>query len=48
MFMMAGIAGWAFGGFAGVETGWRGTDTCANKNLQECGIIYKHLNFYIF
>ena len=24
MFMLAGITGWAFGGFAGTQTGWWG------------------------
>jgi heme/copper-type cytochrome/quinol oxidase subunit 1 len=38
--MMAGIAGWAFGGFAGVETGWRGTDLYLHNTLNVVGHIH--------
>jgi cytochrome c oxidase subunit 1 len=40
LFMMAGIAGWAFGGFAGVETGWRGTDLYLHNTLNVVGHIH--------
>jgi cytochrome c oxidase subunit I len=40
MFMMAGIAGWAFGGFAGAETGWRGADVYLHNTLNIVGHIH--------
>ncbi|MDR4489760.1 MAG: cbb3-type cytochrome c oxidase subunit I [Candidatus Nitrosocosmicus sp.] len=40
MFMMAGLAGWAFGGFAGMETGWWGTDLYLHNTLNIVGHIH--------
>lgn len=40
MFMFAGLAGWAFGGFAGVETGWWGTDLYLHNTLNIVGHIH--------
>lgn len=40
MFIMAGIAGWAFGGFAGVETGWWGTNIYLHNTLNIAGHIH--------
>jgi heme/copper-type cytochrome/quinol oxidase subunit 1 len=40
MFMMAGIAGWAFGGFAGVQTGWWGTNVYLHNTLNIVGHIH--------
>jgi cytochrome c oxidase subunit I len=43
MFMLSGIAGWAFGGFTGVETGWWGTDIYLHNTLNVVG----HIHFVI-
>jgi cytochrome c oxidase subunit 1 len=43
MFMIGGIAGWAFGGFAGAETGWRGADVYLHNTLNIVG----HIHFVI-
>jgi len=43
MFMLAGLAGWAFGGYAGVETGWWGTDLYLHNTLN----IVAHIHFVI-
>jgi cytochrome c oxidase subunit 1 len=43
MFMLSGIAGWAFGGFAGVETGWWGTNIYLHNTLNVVG----HIHFVI-
>ena len=43
MFMLAGIAGWAFGGFTGVETGWWGTNIYLHNTLNVVG----HIHFVI-
>lgn len=43
MFMIGGIAGWAFGGFAGAETGWRGADIYLHNTLNIVG----HIHFVI-
>lgn len=43
MFMLAGIGGWAFGGFTGVETGWWGTDLYLHNTLHIVG----HIHFVI-
>ena len=40
MFIVAGIAGWAFGGFAGVETGWWGTNMYLHNTLNIVGHIH--------
>jgi heme/copper-type cytochrome/quinol oxidase subunit 1 len=40
MFLMAGIAGWTFGGLAGVETGWRGADLYLHNTLNIVGHIH--------
>lgn len=40
MFMLAGIAGWAFGGFAGVQTGWWGTNIYLHNTLNVVGHIH--------
>ncbi len=40
MFFLAGIAGWAFGGFAGVQTGWWGTDVYLHNTLNVVGHIH--------
>jgi heme/copper-type cytochrome/quinol oxidase subunit 1 len=40
MFMMAGIAGWAFGGFAGVQTAWWGTNIYLHNTLNIVGHIH--------
>src|SRR5918996_96623 len=40
MFMIAGIAGWAFGGFAGVQTGWWGTNIYLHNTLNIVGHIH--------
>jgi cytochrome c oxidase subunit I len=40
MFMLAGIAGWAFGGFAGVQTGWWGTNIYLHNTLNIVGHIH--------
>jgi cytochrome c oxidase subunit I len=38
--MLAGIAGWAFGGFAGVQTGWWGTNIYLHNTLNIVGHIH--------
>lgn len=43
LFMLAGIAGWAFGGFTGVETGWWGTNIYLHNTLNVVG----HIHFVI-
>lgn len=43
MFMLAGLAGWAFGGYAGVETGWWGTNLYLHNTLN----IVAHIHFVI-
>ncbi len=43
MFMLSGIAGWAFGGFTGVETGWWGTNIYLHNTLNVVG----HIHFVI-
>ena len=40
MFIVAGIAGWAFGGFTGVETGWWGTNIYLHNTLNVVGHIH--------
>jgi cytochrome c oxidase subunit 1 len=40
MFMLAGIAGWAFGGFAGTQTGWWGTNVYLHNTLNVVGHIH--------
>lgn len=40
LFIVAGIAGWAFGGFAGVETGWWGTNMYLHNTLNIVGHIH--------
>lgn len=40
MFMMAGIAGWAFGGFTGTQTGWWGTNVYLHNTLNVVGHIH--------
>jgi heme/copper-type cytochrome/quinol oxidase subunit 1 len=40
LFMLAGIAGWAFGGFAGAQTGWRGTNVYLHNTLNIVGHIH--------
>jgi heme/copper-type cytochrome/quinol oxidase subunit 1 len=40
MFLLAGIAGWTFGGFAGAETGWWGTDLYLHNTLNIVGHIH--------
>ncbi len=40
MFIFAGIAGWAFGGFAGVQTGWWSTDIYLHNTLNIVGHIH--------
>jgi heme/copper-type cytochrome/quinol oxidase subunit 1 len=40
LFILSGIAGWAFGGFAGVETGWWGTDLYLHNTLNIPGHIH--------
>jgi heme/copper-type cytochrome/quinol oxidase subunit 1 len=40
MFMLAGIAGWAFGGFAGAQTGWWGTNVYLHNTLNVVGHIH--------
>jgi len=40
LFILAGVAGWAFGGFAGVETGWWGADVYLHNTLNIVGHIH--------
>ncbi|MGD9671910.1 MAG: cbb3-type cytochrome c oxidase subunit I [Candidatus Nitrosocosmicus sp.] len=40
MFMLAGIAGWAFGGFVGVQEGWWGTNLYLHNTLNIVGHIH--------
>jgi heme/copper-type cytochrome/quinol oxidase subunit 1 len=40
VFIVAGIAGWAFGGFTGVETGWWGTNAYLHNTLNVVGHIH--------
>lgn len=40
MFMLAGIGGWAFGGFSGVQTGWWGTNVYLHNTLNIVGHIH--------
>jgi heme/copper-type cytochrome/quinol oxidase subunit 1 len=40
MFLLAGIVGWTFGGFAGAETGWWGTDLYLHNTLNIVGHIH--------
>jgi heme/copper-type cytochrome/quinol oxidase subunit 1 len=40
LFMISGIAGWAFGGFAGAETGWWGQDIYLHNTLNIVGHIH--------
>jgi cytochrome c oxidase subunit I len=40
MFMIAGISGWAFGGFAGVQTAWWGTNIYLHNTLNIVGHIH--------
>src|SRR5919106_2460389 len=40
MFMVAGIAGWAFGGFTGVQEGWWGTNIYLHNTLHIVGHIH--------
>jgi len=40
MFMLAGIAGWAFGGFAGAQTGWQGINVYLHNTLNIVGHIH--------
>ena len=40
MFLLAGIVGWTFGGLAGAETGWWGTDLYLHNTLNIVGHIH--------
>jgi heme/copper-type cytochrome/quinol oxidase subunit 1 len=40
IFIVAGIAGWAFGGFAGVQTAWWGTNIYLHNTLHIVGHIH--------
>lgn len=40
MFILSGIAGWAFGGFAGTQTGWWGTNVYLHNTLNIVGHIH--------
>jgi cytochrome c oxidase subunit 1 len=40
MFILCGIAGWAFGGFAGTQTGWWGTNVYLHNTLNIVGHIH--------
>ncbi len=40
MFLMAGFAGWAVGGFTGAETGWWGTNLYLHNTLNIVGHIH--------
>jgi cytochrome c oxidase subunit I len=40
MFILSGIAGWAFGGFTGIQTGWWGTDVYLHNTLNIVGHIH--------
>jgi heme/copper-type cytochrome/quinol oxidase subunit 1 len=40
VFILAGIGGWAFGGFTGVQTGWWGTNIYLHNTLQVVGHIH--------
>ena len=40
IFMIAGIAGWAFGGFTGVQEGWWGTNIYLHNTLHIVGHIH--------
>lgn len=39
-FVLAGIIGWAYGGFAGAQTGWWGTDVYLHNTLNIVGHIH--------
>lgn len=39
-FILAGIVGWAYGGFAGAQTGWWGTDVYLHNTLNIVGHIH--------
>jgi heme/copper-type cytochrome/quinol oxidase subunit 1 len=40
MFILSGIAGWAFGGFAGTQTAWWGTNVYLHNTLNIVGHIH--------
>lgn len=40
MFMLLGVAGWVFGGFAGVQTGWWGEDVYLHNTTHIVGHIH--------
>jgi cytochrome c oxidase subunit I len=40
MFILSGIAGWAFGGLAGTQTGWWGTNVYLHNTLNIVGHIH--------
>jgi len=40
LFMLSGIAGWAFGGFSGTQTGWWGQDVYLHNTLNIVGHIH--------
>lgn len=40
LFILSGIAGWAFGGFAGTQTGWQGIDVYLHNTLNIAGHIH--------
>ncbi len=40
MFFLAGIAGWAYGGFNGAQEGWWGTDVYLHNTLNVVGHIH--------
>jgi heme/copper-type cytochrome/quinol oxidase subunit 1 len=40
MFMLLGIAGWLFGGFAGIQTGWWGEDIYLHNTTHIVGHIH--------
>ena len=40
LFIISGIAGWAFGGFAGIQTGWWGTNVYLHNTLNIVGHIH--------
>jgi Cytochrome C and Quinol oxidase polypeptide I len=42
MFMLAGIAGWAFGGFAGTQTGWWGTNVYLHNTIHVYAIHHNY------
>lgn len=40
LFMLSGIAGWAFGGYSGTQTGWWGQDVYLHNTLNIVGHIH--------